>query len=88
MPPKRVRRARTRGQAALDVMNSHLQGASFFSGPRFGIADITLYAYTQGADDVGFSLTPAVRGWLERVRGQPGYVPMRPDPLGKKPTLP
>jgi glutathione S-transferase len=86
--PDEIALWRTRGQAALDVMNSHLQGASFFSWPRFGIADVALFAYTQGADDVGFSLAPAVRGWLERVREQPGYVPMKPDPLGKKPTLP
>jgi glutathione S-transferase len=69
-------------------MDSYLRGASFFSGPCFGIADIALYAYTQGADDVGFELTPGVRAWLERVRAQRGYVPMRSDPLGRKPTLP
>jgi glutathione S-transferase len=79
---------RTRGQAALDVMDAHLRRVSFFSGSRFGIADIALYAYTQGADHVGFELSPAIRAWFERVRMQPGYIPMKRDPLGKKPTLP
>jgi glutathione S-transferase len=86
--PDEIAAWRTRGQAALGVMDTHLEHASFFSGPRFGVADIALYAYTQGADDVGFDLSAAVRAWLARVRAQPGYVPMRPDPLGKKPTLP
>ena len=89
--PEEIAVWRKRGQTALDVMSAHLSrspGASFSSGPSFGIADIALYAYTQGADDVGFVLSPAVQGWLERVREQPGYAPMKPDPLGKKPTLP
>ncbi len=86
--PEEIALWRTRGQSALGVMDSHLRANSFFSGPRLGVADIALYAYTQGADDVGFELTPAVRAWLERVREAPGYVPMKPDPLGKKPTGP
>ena len=40
------------------------------------------YKVQRAASTLGLS------GWLERVRVQPGYVPMRPDPLGKKPTLP
>ena len=88
--PDEIALFKTRGQAALGVIEQHLARAPFFSGGRFGIADIALYAYTQGADDVGFDLAslPSVRGWLERVRLQPGYVPMKADPLGKKPTLP
>jgi glutathione S-transferase len=68
----------------------HLARSAFFTGPRYGIADIALYAYTQGADDVGFDFTslPHLRAWLARVREQPGYVAMKADPLGKKPTLP
>ena len=76
---------RTRGQAALSVMTQHLEGASFFTDRDFGIADIALYAYTQGADDVGFELSSQLHRWLERVRAQPGYVAMKRDPLGKKP---
>lgn len=87
--PDEIALWKTRGQAALEVMEQHLARTPFFTGPRYGIADIALYAYTQGADDVGFDLEKleAVRAWLARVRSQPGYVPMKPDPLGQKPTL-
>ncbi len=88
--PDEIALWKTRGQAALGVMNQQLERQPWFSGAHYGIADIALYAYTQDADDVGFDFTTlaALRTWLERVRAQPGYVAMKPDPLGKKPTLP
>ena len=70
------------GQAALEVMNVHLQQQPFFAAQRYTIADIALYAYTHSAGDVGFDLAavPHVRAWLQRVREQPGHVPIKPDP--------
>ena len=69
---------RTLGYAALGVMEDHLGRREFFVGDRYSIADIALYAYTHVADEGGFDLAPfpAVLGWLERVRRQPGYVPI------------
>ena len=69
---------RTLGYAALDVMERHLAGRRFFVGERFSIADIALYAYTHVADEGGFDLAayPVTRGWLERVRSQPNYIPI------------
>ena len=69
---------RERGAAALRVMETHLRGHDFFVGGRYTIADIALYAYTHVADEGGFDLAPlpAVRAWLERVRTQPGHVPI------------
>ena len=66
------------GYAALDVMEQHLARRRFFVGERYSIADIALYAYTHVADEGGFDLGRfgAVRGWLERVSGQPGHVPI------------
>ena len=67
------------GHAALAVMDSHLAaGRTFFVGERYTIADIALYAYTHVADEGGFYLQPyeQVRAWLERVRCQPGYIPI------------
>jgi len=66
------------GYAALDVMEAHLARRSFFVGERYGIADIALYAYTHVAGEGGFDLArfSAVRAWLERVRAQPGYIPI------------
>jgi glutathione S-transferase len=80
--PEDVALWRERGQQALHVMEQHLVQADFFSGRRYGIADIALYAYTHTAGDVGFDMesVPAVRRWLDRVRAQPGHVAMKPDP--------
>ena len=68
-----------RGQAAIDVMAQHLASQPWFTGERYGIADIALYAYTHTAAAIGFSIGPAVASWLDRVRAQPGHVAMRPD---------
>ncbi len=69
---------RTRGYAALDVMEQHLKARDFFVGDRYSIADIALYAYTHVAPEGGFDLAPytAVGAWLERVRSQPGHIPI------------
>jgi glutathione S-transferase len=87
--PDEIALWRARGQAALEVMSRHLEKTAWFTGESFGVADVALYAYTEGADDVGFELAslPAVGSWLDRVRREPGYVPMKADPLGRKPTL-
>jgi glutathione S-transferase len=66
------------GQVALDAMERHLDGRSFFVGERYSLADISLYAYTHVADEGGFELDPypAIRGWLARVAAQSGHVPI------------
>ena len=66
------------GHAALAVMEGHLSGSDWFVGTSMTIADIALYAYTHVANEGGFDLAgyPAVRDWLDRVRQQPGHVPM------------
>jgi glutathione S-transferase len=78
--PEDVERWRTRGQAALDVMEAHLRERTFFVGDRYTIADIALYAYTHTAETIGFSIGPAVRSWLDRVRAEPRHVPIKRDP--------
>jgi glutathione S-transferase len=69
---------RRRGHDALEAMERHLRRHDFFVGDRYSIADIALYAYTHVAPEGGFALEPypAVLRWLERVRQQPGHVPM------------
>jgi glutathione S-transferase len=66
------------GYAALDVMEDHLRSRRWFVGERYSIADIALYAYTHVAGEGGFDLGryPAIRAWLERVRAEPGHVPI------------
>ena len=67
---------RAGGEAALGVMETHLEANDFFAPGGYSIADIALYAYTHVADEGGFSLAPYphVRAWLDRVREQPGHV--------------
>jgi glutathione S-transferase len=69
---------RSAGYAALDAMERHLSDRAFLVGERFTIADISLYAYTHVAAEGGFELAgyPAIRGWLNRVAGQPGHAPI------------
>jgi len=69
---------RTLGYAALGVMEQHLERRAFFVGERYSIADIALFAYTHVAGEGGFDLAPypAVRAWVERVRGEPRHVPI------------
>jgi len=69
---------REAGEAALRLMDEHLDGRDFFVGDRLSLADIALYAYTHVAEEGGFDLSayPAVKAWLERVAAAPGYVGM------------
>src|SRR3546814_6370096 len=39
-----------RGQQALAVMEKHLAGSDWFTGPAYGIADIALFAYTRSEE--------------------------------------
>lgn len=75
---EQVQRLHGRGYAALDVMEQHLGAHDYLAAGRYTLADIGLYAYTHCAADGGFELSryPAITAWLERVRAQPGHVPM------------
>jgi glutathione S-transferase len=66
------------GNRALEAVDEHLAGRAWLAGDAFSIADISVYAYTHVAEEGGFELEPypAVRAWIERVAGRPGYVPM------------
>lgn len=72
-----VERWKTRGQAALEVMEVELRERPFFVGGQYTIADIALYAYTQSAEAVGFRLGDATKAWLQRISEQPGHFPIR-----------
>ena len=76
-------RLRERAHAALAVMERHLASQAWFTGDRYGVADIALFAYTDVAEHGGVSLQPylAIRDWLARVRATPRFVAMiDPDP--------
>ena len=73
-------RLRERAHAALAVMERHLAAHDWFTGDRYGIADIALFAYTAPAEEGGVSLDayPAINAWLDRVRATPRFVAL-PD---------
>jgi glutathione S-transferase len=81
-------RCMERGHQALAVMEKHLAGNAWFTGPDYGIADIALFAYTDVAHHGGFDLAPypALRDWLARVRATPGFVAM-PEPAPENTAL-
>ncbi len=66
----------TRGNAALTVMATHLLGSPWFTGPSYGIADIALFAYSQSAAAIDLTVPDPVAAWLDRVRAQPGWIPL------------
>ena len=73
MPAKRQA-----GNAALKLMDEHLNGRDWFIGSTISLADVCLFAYTHVAGDAEFDLKryPNVVNWMERVKGQPRYVAM------------
>jgi glutathione S-transferase len=73
---QRIADNHARGEQALLVMEEILGRHDWLAAGRYTIADIALYAYTHTAGEGGFELAPyrGVRNWLDRVRGQPGYI--------------
>ena len=69
---------RQAGVAALKLMDEHLRGREWFVGTSMTLADICLFAYTHVAGEADFQLGhhPNVMQWIERIKGQPRYVPM------------
>jgi glutathione S-transferase len=69
---------RTAGENALKLMDEHLWHRAWFVGEGPSLADICLFAYTHVAEEGGFALAayPGIAGWIDRVRGLPGFVAM------------
>ena len=66
------------GYKALTIMEQQLQQTSFLIGEQFTTADISLYAYTNVADEGGFDLSrfPSVSEWLARIASREHYLAM------------
>lgn len=69
---------RMAGEAALALMERHLEQRDWFVGAHPTLADVSLYAYTHVCEAGGFRLRdyPAICAWLARVADLPGYVAM------------
>ena len=66
------------GNAALKLMDDHLDGRDWFVGDQMSLADICLFAYTHVAGEADFEIKryPNVVQWIERMKGQPRYMSM------------
>ncbi len=64
--------------ALFSVMEAELARGPFLVGHHPTIADVALYTYTAHAPEGGIALEPypAIRAWIGRIEGLPGFVPM------------
>lgn len=68
---------RAAGNAALKLMDEHLESREWFVGNHVTLADIALYAYTHVAEEGGgFNLSdyPAIQRWIARTWELPDYI--------------
>jgi glutathione S-transferase len=67
-PDERDAKIIERGEAALALLDSALDGKAFLLGEALSLADIALVAYTRVADEGGFDLDafPGLRRWIGR----------------------
>jgi glutathione S-transferase len=73
-----------RAHALLAVMEQTLARTPWLVGTDATIADIALYSYTACAPEgnVALDAYPAVRAWLARIAGLPGFVAMPASRIG------
>src|SRR5262245_46062530 len=71
-----IRRLQEAGAGALAALERALDDEPFLVGGRYGVADVSNYAYVHVADEAGIDLGrfPAVGEWLRRVEAAPGFV--------------
>lgn len=64
------------------MLDRHLTDREYLAAAHPTIADLALYSYNAHAHEGGLSLDPypALRGWLNRIEGLNGFVPMRQLP--------
>ena len=69
---------RANGEEALALLDGELAERPFLCGDAVTLADLVLFPYTHKSEEGGFSLEslPHVRGWIERIEGLEGFIPM------------
>jgi glutathione S-transferase len=83
-----VRRHEGALEAALGLLDRHLQERDFLVADSYSVADIAVYGYTHVAAEAGVELDhfPAVQSWLRRVEEQPRYMnDLKPYPENARP---
>ena len=71
------------GYVGLGKLAAHLEGRTWLVGDRYTIADLGVFPYVSMAPDGGYDLArfPSIKPWLDRVKAQPGWVPMLEEAL-------
>jgi glutathione S-transferase len=66
------------GYVGLAKLAAHLEGRTWLCADRYTIADLGVFPYVAMAPEGGYDLArfPSIRPWLDRVKEQPGYIPM------------
>jgi glutathione S-transferase len=66
------------GYKSLAIMDAHLKTRKFFVDDLYSIADISLYPYAALAHEGEYEMErfPNILAWFERIRAQPGYIPL------------
>ena len=77
-PPIDKTKAQAGAAALFTVMDAELARGPFLVDHHPTIADVALYTYTAHAPEGGIALEPypAIRAWIGRIEGLPGFVPM------------
>lgn len=70
--------ARIRGVRSLEILDAHLASRDWLACGRATIADIAVFPYVALAPmgDIALTPFPAVRGWIDRIRALPGFIPI------------
>lgn len=65
-----------RVDAALKVLDQHLDGRDWIAGPSMTIADISACGYLYYPEPFGYDpeTYPAIALWLERIKTRPGWL--------------
>jgi glutathione S-transferase len=68
----------------LKQLQNYQNDRQWLVGTKPTIADLALYSYIKLAPEGGISLAdyPALKAWLKRVEGLPGFVPMQLSNVG------
>lgn len=74
--PELIESKRTTAIRALKILDEQLATRDFIAGPGYSIADISIFAYAHlaGDADIPTAHLGNFRRWIERVRGQDGFL--------------
>jgi glutathione S-transferase len=74
-----IDRATAQGEKSLEVLDRYLADRQWLVGDDPTIADIACFPAIEFAHEgkIGLTVYPHVQAWVDRVKQQPGYIPMQ-----------